>query len=234
MINQRALFFEPWVGTRYAAWPEGITEAPVYPMHILGESHYGNLEEYEPSFTRSVVENRALQPSLGPFFTNLTKLVTFSAPTVDRATVWNTLAFSNYIQDMLPGPGIAPDDAMWQRGHAAFEELLTRYRPDMLLVLGQRLWRSMSKAGSYRLHPKCDGEVAVNDARLYERTEDGQRYWTLAMHVLHPSARGGAFRLDIAQRRLQLFHEYGNGIDTRGIFEANDETRRDRLTVTDC
>lgn len=228
------LYFDPWIGARYRDWPADIAAAPVYPIHILGESHYGEAHEYRPSFTREVIASRALRPSPGPFFQNLTKLVTFSAAQPDRANVWDTLAFSNYIQDFLPGPRLPPSAAMWERGHRAFRELLNRYQPDAILVLGQRLWNGMIKNDSFRLAPKHADGVTVDDARVYEHKVAGQRRWTLAMHVLHPSAGGGHFKLAVAQQRLRLFHEYLNNIDTRGTFEPNDAARRAQIEVPDA
>lgn len=236
-MGEGGLFFRPWIGADYRDWPTRSHENLTPPVHILGESHYGNPDEYRPEFTVNVVNDRDLQSRRGPFFSNLMKAwsgVPLAA--IDRGQFWDGLAFSNYIQDFLPGPRLPPSETMWQRGHVAFEELLLTHQPDALLVLGQRLWRHMTKRGSFRLFPVEDEPdekrrvVRIDDARLYEREVDGERRWTIAMHILHPSAP--AFDLQAAQRRAFLMRShYMNNIDTRGCFMPNDEARRIEITV---
>lgn len=229
-MQEPDLYFKPWQGDDYAACPydlSAIGRSGVYPMHVLGESHYSD-EERRPSFTIEVIENLAWSPARSPFFRNTLKAVS-GRDVLDfqeMRKAWRNLAFSNYVQDFLPGPRIPPTSEMWTRGHLAFAELLPRYAPTALLVAGQRLWRTMNKANSFALGPIDRDGVVLDDARIYEwiSPTSGKLRWTLAVHIVHPSAP--KFELRKAQTRVTLMRQWMDNIDLEGAYLTFEEQRR--------
>ena len=218
-MDEPDLFFEPWVGEDYGRTPYdhgAVERSGTYPLHVLGESHYTDEPTRDPGFTRRVIETYGSSPSRSPFFRNLLKTLTGKdVMTADEVrSVWRNLAFSNYVQDFLPGPRIAPTAAMWARGRLAFDDLLQRYRPDTILILGQRLWRAMDKGDGFRLAPLHDDDVTVDDARILRYRVDGQERWVVAMHILHPSAPAFDFRK--ARLRVGLLRQWQDNLDTTG------------------
>lgn len=60
--------FQPWVGYHYHSSRYGVR------VMVLGESHYGEPEDYAPDFTQHVISEHAFQPGLR-FFTIATILL---------------------------------------------------------------------------------------------------------------------------------------------------------------
>lgn len=76
--------FQPWVGDHYHSSRYGVR------VMVLGESHYGEPEDYAPDFIQHVINEHAFQPRLR-FFTIATNLLrgTTDEPTAEeRREAW--------------------------------------------------------------------------------------------------------------------------------------------------
>ena len=129
--------FQPWVGDHYHSSRYGVR------VMVLGESHYGEPEDYAPDFTQHVINEHAFQPGLR-FFTIVTNLLrgTTDEPTAEeRREAWQHVAFYNYVQEFVGDAGrIRPTRAMWRDAAAVLEEVVAELRPDVILVLGYQMW----------------------------------------------------------------------------------------------
>ncbi|ENT4838116.1 TPA: hypothetical protein ACNHSB_004962, partial [Escherichia coli] len=93
--------FQPWVGDHYHSSRYGVR------VMVLGESHYGEPEDYAPDFTQHVINEHAFQPGLR-FFTIATNLLrgTTDEPTAEeRREAWQHVAFYNYVQEFVGDAG---------------------------------------------------------------------------------------------------------------------------------
>ena len=130
--------FDPWIGDRYAS--EGLGGRRVL---VLGESHYSKEAPYA-GFTRYVVQ-KAVDGERYRYFAGVLRTIFGSPSAGARGGIWHHLAFSNLVQDFLPGPGKRPTKAMWARGRAALPETVEEVRPDVVLVTGIGLGRQVAR-----------------------------------------------------------------------------------------
>ncbi len=238
-----ALYFKPWIGPDFAEIQRLREQNPIvltaqrdfwaHPIHVLGESHYGHPDEYRDDFTETVIRKCAFAPSrCGRFFAKILQVVgNRHISELDREHHWHKLAFSNYVQDLLPKSRQQPSNAEWDRGAAAFRTQLAITRPEILLVLGRRLWDHLPRDFGFPLPllrlptdvlplPQSygDREVVVNEAWAYVYETGGRKRLSIAVYVLHPSGRG--FDWCIAARRLNTVRVYydniGSGEDFAG------------------
>lgn len=229
-----ALFFEPWIGADYKRLKE--LEGQVlsteelggfwaYPCHVLGESHYGKSQESEPGFTRYVIEKCGFTRSrCSSFFAKVLQVVANKHVShLNREEHWQKLAFSNYIQDLLPKSRQAPSDPEWERGAAAFRSQLAITTPDILIVLGPRLWNHLPRDFGFAVEPMRlprdmfplpqkygNREVVVSEAWAYVYEVAGTKRVTVAVYVAHPSGRG--FDWHIAAKRVNTVRIFYSNI----------------------
>lgn len=234
-----ALFFEPWIGRDYAKIRQqqeaGAFEFDdwTYPYHVLGESHYGKPHEQQPNLTRSIVETCGYSSTHGKcsaFFAKVLKIVRADEhPELERKQHWDKLAFSNYIQDLMPGPGVAPSPEQWERGRLAFGQQLKATRSMVLLVLGQRLWNNLPRDFGFPIGEleAMSRTVWVNDAWAYVYELDGRKHLSLAVYVIHPSAGGGYFKWEKAAERARTVALYYSNIAVSDRFEECPPTKLD-------
>lgn len=241
-MTSQALFFEPWVGRDYARLKQqqfeeqgAVLEPSVWahPFHVLGESHYGDQTEYEPNFTRSLVEKCGHSSTYGKcsaFFAKVLKIVQADEhPELTREQHWQKLAFSNYIQDLMQGPRVAPSAEQWERGREAFPEQLKATTPGTLLVLGQRLWKNLPRDFGFQVSKleAMSGLVTVEEAWAYVYEVNGVKRLSLAVYVIHPSAGGGAFKWRIAAERARTVAVYHSNIAVSEQFDRCEPLRLD-------
>jgi hypothetical protein len=209
-----SLFFQPWIGADYAELQhqrdQGVLNPSVWahPFHVLAESHYGSLDDYQRDFTQRVVEKYGYGRSR--FFANILQIVTGEKlSSLDRREHWNKLAFSNFVQELMQNHSETPTEEQLERGRTAFPLQLALTRPQVLLVASQRLWvnwlaktrtsRSGFDPGPMRFYE--DVQITDNDAWVYHYSVAGRPYVTLAVYVIHPSAP--AFKLEKAVKRAK-------------------------------
>jgi uracil-DNA glycosylase len=105
-------------------------------------------------------------------------------PTLDeKGAFWHSVAFYNYVQYSAgDGPRIDPGVEKFKRSEPAFFEILNLLKPQLVITLGDRLWRRLPEEG-------CEGGVTLAGAETIEACR--YRYGTdscLAMKVRHPSS----------------------------------------------
>ena len=231
-MDDNAIFFEPWIGADYRRLQDQLNRRVLqpdtwaYPFHVIAESHYGEAHENVPGLTRRIVEDCGFHSNHGKcsaFFAKLLKIVSAEEhPELERADHWRKLAFSNFIQDLLSGPRIAPNREQWDRGRRAFPEQLKLSTPQVLLVAGQRLWRELPTDFSFPLEPMQSlrrPDVWVNEARAYIYEVGGVRHMTIAVYVIHPSAGGGSFDWAKAAERARTAVEYHSNLAASEAYE---------------
>ena len=120
---------------------------------ILGHSHYDADNAGYPclhSFTIDMMDG-FLSGEDGPYyrgFTSQTKALLNRDITVDdRVEVWNQLAFYNFIQFDLEGPGVKETDEQFNNSIPAFKEVLEELRPDVIIVWGYSLFNALCPLG---------------------------------------------------------------------------------------
>lgn len=132
--------FLPFVGDKYRDSRYGVR------LLVLGESHYGGEEDDAPDFTQMVIRKYAYTPGL-PFFSKLTNVLRGHTdwPTEEeRREAWRHVAFYNFVQEFVGNDSrIAPTPAMWREAQAPFVEVVRQLEPDVILVLGVRLWNNV-------------------------------------------------------------------------------------------
>lgn len=166
----------------------------------MGESQYGNEEDRHANVTISVM--RALALPEYRFFDTLLAIVTDgSAETLGRQKEWARLAFSNFVQTILPEDDRRPGTADWQSGRDAFFGQLALTRPKQLLVVGRQQWEQLPSVGYMPVPPfKFDGRQ-IENVGIYAYDVNGEVAFTVATCIYHPSSRG---RLKIPDARRQL------------------------------
>lgn len=158
--------FQPWVGDNY--------ENENLKILVLGESHYGNAEENKETFTQDVIKSWALREEGSiKFFTTIAKILSDKTEVYlsdnNAKEFWHKVAFYNYVQDFVGEEArIRPTDEMWRQAEKPFNEVLLKYQPDIVVVLGKDLgWYVEQYANDFEKIVFC--------------------YWT------HPSAGFGRF-----------------------------------------
>jgi hypothetical protein len=136
--------FTPFVGSEYD-W--GLV--PGVRVLLLGESHYGS-ESLGPQYGRGCtfynfhgyIDESCDIDHESQFFCKLPRIVTRNRFTSQKesALAWRRIAFANFVQSLVPAARESPSAAQWRDGQSALTELSDRLRPDVILVLGARLW----------------------------------------------------------------------------------------------
>lgn len=138
--NLPGVKFLPFVGEKYHNSRYGVR------VLVLGESHYGMTEDSGPGFTQKIIRENAYVPGFA-FFSKLTNVLRgrIDWPTdKERREIWQHVAFYNFVQEFVGGGSrIAPTPAMWQAAQAPFLEVVRALEPDVILVLGARLWQNV-------------------------------------------------------------------------------------------
>lgn len=72
---------------------------------------------------------------------------------IGRSVFWNTVAFYNYITEIVgDGPRCRPSSEMWGNAEKPFEEVIDVLAPNRIVVVGKTLWDNMTSIG----HAGCD------------------------------------------------------------------------------
>lgn len=115
-------------------------------MLVLGESHYAGEGEAGPNLAQDVVKKYAYCAGL-PFFSKLTVVLrgdTSYPADEERFETWQHVAFYNFVQEIVgKGSRIAPITEAWKAVEAPFFEVVRELEPDVILVLGSRLWKKV-------------------------------------------------------------------------------------------
>ena len=143
MSEYPGVTFHPWVGNRYCD-PDNRFGVRLL---VLAESHYGKLAEAGQSNTTRDVVRRWGQlldhDSPISFFTKVSKLLRrdpWDLTQQEREAIWENVAFYNFIQTSVgDGPRIGPTASQWCAAQGPLDTVLSKLKPDAVLVLGKRL-----------------------------------------------------------------------------------------------
>lgn len=171
--------FLPWVGKNYSNG--GIFGKRIM---VLGESHYCPDDEALPDLTNVVVKAHV---SDSPY-TTLTKfersLVGHETDQAERAKIWESILFYNYLQENMSEAREAGTKAQYQKAEKPFFEVLEKYKPEYVIMWGNRLWDNAPSTGFTAVNSvKLDGYEAGDG---YYTLKDGTKVKVIA--VYHPSA----------------------------------------------
>jgi hypothetical protein len=164
---------------------------------IVGESHYhkgGTLED-QREFTRNTIQ-RVMDGQRSAFFTKVAGLFN-----LNPSEFYPQVAFYNYLQQVMKKPRqpVSDTERRSDIDRRIFIEMLTKIRPDRVLILGKTNWRHLPS--EYPDDPKstlCEesilalalqGNLHSSEQNAYwYRT--GSRSWALVGAIDHPSSRG--------------------------------------------
>ena len=135
------VIFNPWIGGKYKVAPKKIL--------VLGESHYGDISiEEKPEFTSGII-NLFLSYKAGKCqharwmntFTRFTNVIHDARLECNSVvSFWQSIMFYNYIQKAMEGPRVSPTELDFEKSLKALVEVVSEYRPNTIVVWGQRLW----------------------------------------------------------------------------------------------
>ena len=136
--------FLPWVGEYY-----GDNSRFGLSLLILGESHYGNENELDREFTRRLTQEYVDGDWSHAFWTEIGMMVLgFDKDQFDRRDFWEHVAFYNYVQSTAgSGARQAPSSKQFSESESAFFQVLESLTPDLVIMLGKRLWNSAPSIG---------------------------------------------------------------------------------------
>ena len=142
MHNLNGVNFLPFVGEKYYNSRYGVR------VLVLGESHYGSEEDNCADFTQRVIRDLAYRPGFA-FFSKLTNVLrgrTDWPSDEERRETWQHVAFYNFVQEFVAAESrVAPTEAMWRAAQAPFLNVVRELKPDVILVLGSRLWNNVDE-----------------------------------------------------------------------------------------
>ena len=161
------VFFKPWVGENYS---QGYLGKKVL---VLGESHYcdsiqdkdsqcGNAEKCLKiqecqEFTSNVL-GRFFDYKKGvgnrePWMTAFTRFTNIflgeQVKSSELLEFWDNVMFFNYVQIAIKDKRISPTEKDFATAEKAFFEILEEYKPDLIIVWGDRLWKRMPGNGTW-------------------------------------------------------------------------------------
>ena len=149
------MHYRPWRGDDY---PNGFRKG--LKLLILGHSHYDDDNpDATEKWTRKHVEEKPDR-----FWTHVEEVIQGRCLDSDRRReFWNSVAFSNFIQEPLT-LGAKPTDLQWTRARKAFPEIIAYTKPDLMFVFSTKAWsklpddREEEYPGSSDV-PSCSGQA---------------------------------------------------------------------------
>jgi hypothetical protein len=115
-----------WIGSSYSQSPRRIL--------ILGESTYGQdppLISYIPTWIAG-----AKDYTFSRIFNACSGAHTSTASIAQRQAFWDSIAFYNFLTVALPSRETRPTDAQYRASEQALDEMLARYTPSGVWILG--------------------------------------------------------------------------------------------------
>jgi hypothetical protein len=150
--------FHPYLGKQY-----GTDNEFKMPFLLLGKKHYNvNKDPVTPIFTDVVVAKHISGVHRQGYLALVTQAIQGDSlnPNAEQS-FWNSIAFYNYIQDMMNNPTEEPTQQMWSAAESAFDEVVSTLKPACILVIGQGLF--------HRLPGLRNGEFECGGKTIYTR-----------------------------------------------------------------
>ena len=128
---------------------------------VLGESHY--IEDYEEGediskFTRWVVGDYCNAESYSArwmnTFTKFARALAGRETTVsENRTIWDSFIFYNYLQVPMSGTRMQGSNEDYEKAIEPFFSVLEMYRPDIVVIWGNRLWNYLPNTHGFSWEP---------------------------------------------------------------------------------
>lgn len=175
------LTFQPFVGRDYSSG--GMFGKRIL---VLGDSHYGSVPE--PTITRDVLgwyldDSVEREGWMNTFLKFERSLVGHETDRTETRRIWNSLLFYNYLQVLLSGPREAGTDKQYADSADAFFEVIDRYKPEVIIVWGKRVWQHLPWNGWCEGNPLTVDGYGVDNG-TYTRRDGGK---VKVVCVYHPS-----------------------------------------------
>jgi hypothetical protein len=198
--------FLPWVGNSYDCGVLGFDGNGVIRygsaqmrgrrIMVLGESHYCANPETEAvvSLTIDIISD-LINPSSEhePYKNTYTKFAKSAIGTFDelsdnaKSEFWNHVLFYNYVQTAISGARVAPTNEEFKDSKDAFFEVLAKYKPDLVIVWGSRLYNNLPQTGNQLADLVIQqGEYAGRAVEMWSYEVESK--FVALMPIVHPSA----------------------------------------------
>lgn len=105
----------------------------------------------------------------------------------DIEKFWNSVCYLNFIIPALSGPRIAPNDRMWVDNSQPLSKLLAELKPNLVVVLGYRMWSEWINTPPCEMLPGPIIEGAGR-AHTYFLISKGNEHRSLSYAMKHPSS----------------------------------------------
>ena len=190
--DMKHIHFKPWVGDNYQNGGDLGKR-----ILVLGESHYQWDEDisldHEPNLTIDCVTSQISDNGRYPretqaFWTNIVIAFLNRHPSdEDKYKFWHSVAFFNTIQESVGCRArVRPNDPMWEKGRLAFREVVSKYCPQFIAVLGYEHWNNLPEFDSGTGPTITDGNGNKEQTGYYDHC----RGRALAFRLMHPSSGG--------------------------------------------
>lgn len=211
----RSVFFYPWIGRNYEI---GINSKKIL---ILGESHIcggcqgycGNLdiEDYLCRYLTDRTIKDFLSYKSGKkdiyrkwmdTYTKFSNVFQNKYLTKEELKdFWDSILFYNYVQYSTDKARVTPTHEEFFNSKKAFFEVLSEYKPDLIIAWGARLWDLLPNGGEYK---QVKNSSLINNGKgLYYYTVDNKEI--PIMYVYHPSTSVFSYSThDIIAEALKL------------------------------
>lgn len=192
------VFFKPWIGENY--YSSGIFGKKIL---VLGESHdcdgcnaCGNLKNINAEcreltsqtirdflrFKKGEIDHQAWMKA----FTNFGNIVNHRHLNAEETnTFWNSVLYYNYVQSSTGQTKKTQPYKAYVRNSAAFFQVIDTHKPDLIIVLGKKLWDLLPSNGEFAEQDICvEGE---NRGSFYYFPIDRKKI--PAYMINHPSSQ---------------------------------------------
>ena len=186
--------FKPWVGKNYEQGFLGTGKK----VMVLGESHYsytpeapnkssgGKKENLTVDAIEDFVHSSEWEPYKNTYIKFERALAGKEVPKEERAAVWDSILFYNYVQTTIGTARQAPTGEDFKSSRDLFFEVVNQYQPDYIIVWGRRLYNHLPQEGK-------QGEELMlnwNGTEFFEETWEytlDNGHTVKIMSVYHPS-----------------------------------------------
>ena len=145
-ILKQALNYPPWKGSSYGS--RGNRK-----ILLVGRSYYD--ARYNNSTIQDYIKTLIKTGKEDLFFNALEKIVSdrqhwkqsFGKLKLDRKKFWNSLAYHQYLQGILPDSYSTPSKQMWKEAQEIYKQILLTLKPEIVLMFHYEVFDNMPTIG---------------------------------------------------------------------------------------